>query len=53
MQVKSHPLTAGGELVNVTNGNRVEYVGLYVRWVLETSIALQVLGFGNQGIRVF
>ena len=25
-----------------SNENRVEYVGLYVRWVLETSIALQV-----------
>ncbi|KAJ1478636.1 hypothetical protein T484DRAFT_1629602, partial [Baffinella frigidus] len=39
--VKSHPLKTGGDLVNVTNENRVEYVNLYVRWVLETSIALQ------------
>lgn len=45
--MKSHALKPGGEGVNVTNANRTEYVELYVKWMLETSIAAQFTAFAD------
>lgn len=44
-EVKRHELKPGGKEVAVTAENREEYVELYVRWVLEGSIAKQFEDF--------
>lgn len=44
-EVRRHELRPGGKDVEVTAGNRAEYVELYVKWVLAGSIAKQFEDF--------
>ena len=45
--VKTHALKPGGDDIAVTNENRDEYVDLYIKYLLQDSIAQQVCLLGN------
>lgn len=46
-ETKYHPLKPDGANIAVTNQNRQEYVDLYLKWLLEDSVAPQFGAFLN------
>lgn len=44
-EMQTHELKTGGQDIFVTNENRSEYVARYVKYVLEDSVANQIIPF--------